>query len=451
MIANIRSKHMLGVAALTAVASLGGCGGGENYQSYDADSPFFGADETTDNAATFSNPELLDSRVNYTDETIEIEGSNTTTNSVETGAEKTLAAARVEEPVTSQAVESIELTLVAEIFPPQVDGVVLQATSVALDGGDKGLVSYNTQGAQRTGAIDWITDFSSSRPRLRSQVVFNDTDVSAVATQGSVVYAAAATDDPSAAMPAVLDRIRLQNDRFTLRNARRAQMSSFAATSVIRVGNTVYATSGDGGEVVGYDNNDLQEEGAYALHDARWLAWDKDGKRIVVAQGTPGQLSLFEEEEFSGGTMTLIDSFPFPGADVPESKTTVQVAGSQAYIAAGTAGVQIVCLDSGEVVGSVPRPDPASVGLDPSVVVTNAVAVDKDLMFISNGEAGVYVATSAEDFKDYDCNTEPEITMLGQLQFGDLESVNHVEYENDYLFVAAGLGGVKVVAVETDG
>ena len=81
------------------------------------------------------------------------------------------------------------------------------------------------------------------------------------------------------------------------------------------------------------------------------------------------------------------------------------------------------------------------------MVVTNAVAVDGDLMFISNGEAGVYVATSELDFEDHDCDESPEITMLGQLQFGDLESVNHVEYENDYLFVAAGLGGVKVVEV----
>ena len=71
-------------------------------------------------------------------------------------------------------------------------------------------------------------------------------------------------------------------------------------------------------------------------------------------------------------------------------------------------------------------------------------------MFISNGEAGVYVATSEDDLKDYDCDERPEITMLGQLPFGDLASVNHVEYENDYLFVAAGLGGVKVVEVDVD-
>ncbi len=454
-LSNNRSEFRLELRLrLVLLAALGSlctaCGGGENYQSYNANSPFFGADETSDNAATYNNPALLDPRVGYTNETIEIADPEASIDSLNTGVQKLFEPGGRDDSAVIQAVEEIELTLVAEIYPPEVDGVVLQATSIALDGGDKGVVSYNTQGAQRTGAIDWITDFSSDEPRLRSQIVFIDTDISAVATKGDVVYAAAATDAPSASMPAVLDRIRLKNNRFTLNGAMRAQMSSFAATSVLRVGNTLYATSGSAGEIVGYNHNDLDEEGAYALHDARWVAWDKDGRRIVVAQGTPGTLSLFEEEEFSGGTMTLLDSFPFPGADVPEAKTTVDVAGSQAYVAAGTAGVQIVCLESGEVVGSVPRPDPATLGLDPSVVVTNAVSVDKDLMFISNGEAGIYVATSEDDFKDYDCNEGPEITMLGRLQFGDLESVNHVEYENDYLFIAAGLGGVKVVEVDVD-
>ena len=106
-----------------------------------------------------------------------------------------------------------------------------------------------------------------------------------------------------------------------------------------------------------------------------------------------------------------------------------------------------MCLDDGSLVGSVPIPDPASLGLDPSVVVTNAVTVDGDLMFISNGEAGVYVAQADAAFDSTACNAQQQITMLGQLQFDDLQSANHVAYKNDLLFVAAGLGGVKIVEV----
>ncbi len=37
--------------------------------------------------------------------------------------------------------------------------------------------------------------------------------------------------------------------------------------------------------------------------------------------------------------------------------------------------------------------------------------------------------------------------MLGQLQFGTVQSVNHVAYKSDHLFIAAGLGGLKIVKV----
>ena len=143
-------------------------------------------------------------------------------------------------------------------------------------------------------------------------------------------------------------------------------------------------------------------------------------------------------------------TFPFPGADVPESKSTVEVAGGKAFIAAGSAGVQVMCLDNGQIVGSVPRPDPEALGLSPERVVTNAVTVDEDLMFISNGEAGVYVAAGAEDFASTACDAPLDLTVLGHLRFDDLESVNHVDYKYRRLVVAAGLGGVKIVWIFMD-
>lgn len=40
--------------------------------------------------------------------------------------------------------------------------------------------------------------------------------------------------------------------------------------------------------------------------------------------------------------------------------------------------------------------------------------------------------------------------MLGQLQFDNLQSVNHVVYRDDLFFIVAGLGGIKVVEVEVN-
>jgi len=56
-------------------------------------------------------------------------------------------------------------------------------------------------------------------------------------------------------------------------------------------------------------------------------------------------------------------------------------------------------------------------------VVTNAVAIDQDIMFISNGEAGVMSRRAARRSR----RVAPElrtITMRGKLRFGNLQSVN---------------------------
>jgi hypothetical protein len=244
-----------------------------------------------------------------------------------------------------------------------------------------------------------------------------------------------------------MERMKIKYRSTTLKDNIRVPLTSFAATSVLPVHKVVYATSGNEGGIYAFDAKKLTPLGEFPLHDARWVAIDEDNNRLVVAQGTPGVLSIFEEGAFPGGSMNLLNTFPFPGANVAESKSTVEVVGGKAFIAAGPQGVQIMCLDDGSIIGSIPRPDPASLGLDPSVVVTNAVAVDEDLMFISNGEAGIYVARGSENFDKNNCATQ-KITMLGKLRFGDLQSANHVAYKSHYLYIAAGLGGVKVVKVK---
>jgi len=340
---------------------------------------------------------------------------------------------------------TLKLRLVAEIDPPTIGGSVVQATSVSIEGSDKAMVSYNMRGASRIGAIDWITKLTSN-PKISASASFGDSDISAVSFDGTYVYAAQATNSGEFPFPAVLERLKLIEDKFTLEDNLRAPLTSYVATSTVGTMNEIYATSGDGGHVFAFNKSSMAQLGQFPLDDARWVAWDQDGQRVVVVQGTPGRLSVFSEGDFPGGSMSHQGTYPFPGADVAESKSTADIAGGKAFVAAGPEGVQIVCLDNGELLGSVPRPDPGALGLAPEVVVSNAVTVDEDLMFISNGEAGVYIARGSGPFKDTGC-TPQQITVLGRLEFADLQSANHVEFENDHLFIAAGLGGVKVVKV----
>ena len=332
----------------------------------------------TDGRLNMSNDEeALNDRVGHPDEDVPI-------------APTSPAAAGLAAVGPARAPSSIQLTLVGEIAPPTVNGQVVQATSVWATRNDKAIVSYNVRGSSAVGALDFFTRLTNRRPRLRSSVTFTDADANAVFTDGNRAYSATASTDASFAWPAVMERIRIRNDRFRVDPGNmRLPLTSFAATSAMATDNAVYVTSGDGGGVFAFDVGDMSLLGEFALDDARWVAWDEDNRRVVVLQGTPGRLTVFAEDAFP---MIPLATFLVPGVDVPESKSTVEVAGGKAFVAAGPEGVQVVCLDNGQVVGSVPRPDPGSLGLDPSVVVTNAVTVDDDVMFISNGEAGVYAA-----------------------------------------------------------
>ena len=341
---------------------------------------------------------------------------------------------------------AFSLRLRAEVLPPAIDGQVLQATAIAMRG-DRATVSYNMRGAQYLGGIDVFNISDKSRPKLRSEALFNDTDVNSVAIDGGNAYVATATGDPAYAYPAVLEVIPMRTGKLVLDGNQRTPLTSFAATSVAIPAATIYATSGNTGALTAIDQGTMTITGSIDLFDARWVDV-ADGKVVVVQGGTPGtpgtqaQISVYDEQ-----TLQLLGQYGFIGADIPESKSTVEVVGGKAFIAAGTGGVQILSVKTGAVVGSVPLPDAAALGLDPSVVVTNAVAVDDDLLFISNGEAGVYVAQGSQPFDQTGSEQQQQITLLGRLQFDNLQSVNHVAFKNNYLIIASGLGGLKTVEV----
>ena len=96
-------------------------------------------------------------------------------------------------------------------------------------------------------------------------------------------------------------------------------------------------------------------------------------------------------------------------------------------------------------------PAPIVDGLDPSETVTNAVAVHGSLAFVSNGEAGVYVARMPGDAATTPDDEPLSFEVLGHLEFGVDESVNHGEFHGKYLILASGTGGLKVVRINNSG
>jgi hypothetical protein len=324
------------------------------------------------------------------------------------------------------------------------DAARLMATSVGMNGNHQ-VVSYAVAGAPRLGGLLVFQKFTKD-PVLRSQALFRDAEIHAVDVSNGVVYGAGAAEPGTFAEPAELERIKLHGSRLVFDGYRRLGLPGFAATGVTRDGPIVYATSGTGGGLTAILDAPFTPDRFVPLEDARWV--DEDKGLVAVARGgaAGGTLSLLD------GTLPALpalDDLGFDGADVPEAKTTVQVVGGKAYVAAGRAGVQVLSLATGQVLATVPVPDVP--GLDPADVTANAVAVEHKLVFISFGGAGVYVAQADRPCTEPDDGTPVVLKVLGRLAFEDFASTNHVAVLDGHLFVASGLGGLKIVRVEQGG
>lgn len=378
-------------------------------------------DEKNARAAVSNQSADLGARVRITDQAIALESG---------GNGKT----------TAKALD-LQLVLVAEVDPPVVDGEPVQANSVSLDDDGRGVVGYNTRGEVFRGAIDLFVGLDGGAPELSSSAGFNDTDVNAVLLHDDEIYTAQATGAEGFVTSAAVEYLKVNKDAITLKDNKRVDIASFAGTGLGIADGHVMATSGDGGGVYRLHRKSLNLEAEASLDDARWVAASGDGQ-IAVVQGTPGRMTLLDDAD-----LVVSTTHSFDGADVPESKSTIEVVGGKAFIAAGPAGVQVLSTATGQVLATIPPPDAASLALDPSVVVTNSVSVDGALIFISNGEAGVYVVQASGDLDGVDSETVPTLSSPARLRFDDLQSANHVAYRNGFLFVAAGTGGLKIVSV----
>jgi len=350
------------------------------------------------------------------------------------------AKARAKVAAKPAKADDLSLTLIAEVEPPQHDGITLQANEVRVRG-RKAYVAYNVRGATYLGAIDVFDISDPSQPRLVSSALLPGRDVNGITVKNHRLYLVGASDDPELDSPAFLGAIALRGGKLTDSLTQR-DLPSYAGTDVDVAGPYLYATSGDtGGAVSVYRLPNLALVRSEAVEDARGV--DADRLDVAVVAGTPARLFAFDRNAAS-----LTATYTLNGATIPESKSTVEVKRRKAVLALGDGGTQVVCLADGSVLAQLPPPTVPD--LDPSVTVTNAASAYRRAIFMANGEAGVYVAMADSNLNGRDCAVD-NLELVGKIRFGDLQSANHVVYRHDLLFVAAGTGGLKIVAVTDAG
>lgn len=343
---------------------------------------------------------------------------------------------------TDSPLPTLTLTLVAEVSSPTINGILLQATSVNIQM-PYAFISYNAQGDTYAGALDVINISKPDTPTIESRVLYSDRDTNAVyygQTQVLLAQAMAGLNGNNA----LFTVYSIQNGIPDIQNGFSVPLEGSAATSVYANSKNYFVTTGSIGNLYVFDlpmsASTLSSLQKIPISDARWVSGT--GNNIAVLSG--GSLETYSALKIP---VSHLGTFSLGNNSLEsEAKSVVKTTGNYFFIAANKSGVLISNL-TGSIVHTIPIPTGLSAE---TKVSSNSVTFDNDLMFISNGEAGVYVAQNSKNLNSATKDSDINLTMLGNLSFETAISVNHVEYQSNMLFIAAGTGGVKIVSVSNE-
>ncbi|MHA7131279.1 LVIVD repeat-containing protein [Algoriphagus namhaensis] len=323
--------------------------------------------------------------------------------------------------------DELSLILVAQAPSPTYNGNTLRATHVDIDG-DYAYVSYNTEGPTYLGGVEILDISNATEPRIVSQAIFTNADVSALEYRNGQLFLALAVDvdaSEEATEPANLGVVSVNAGQFTSEFSIYS-VAGFVGTDVSTSSEFSALVSGSNGLLTLFDQNQIVTQ-EYPLVDLR--AVDNDDDRIVIFSGTEG-VKILNASNLAELSSITVD------AQEAGAKRTIQIEDERIFLAEGKNGAGIYRLSNGNLVSKIGIPiNPENV--EPGDIVTNAVSVDDELLFMANGAAGISIA-------DVDDDDEPE--MYGIL---DLDgSSNFVKNEDGFVFVATGAGGLQIIKIQ---
>jgi hypothetical protein len=372
-----------------------------------------------------SNQAQLDARVRYENEIVPIVGTETSS---------FLKSAEEDFPEIDLT-KNYAFKLKAEVDPPVYEGNTLQATHVAIKD-DYAFVTYNTRGPKWLGGIEIFDVSDLKNPVIISSAILPNTDVSAVDYADGKIYVVGATGDfeeMGFVSPAFMEVISLDETMAFDEVETIVDISSYAGTDIKVAAGRIFTTSGSTGDLTIFDAA-YQKEDSEEISDARSV--DANSDQLFVLQGQDGRVNVFDLSD-----ATYTGTYHVGGATIPESKSEIAVSDEYIFAALNEGGLSILHLD-GSLKQSLPKPVTPP-GAEDEKHVTNSVSLNGDLVLIGNGESGIYVGGLIEEEDD-------NLWMLGAMQFGDAQSANFVESKDSVIFVATGLGGLKILAISMD-
>jgi hypothetical protein len=322
------------------------------------------------------------------------------------------------------------LQLVATVSSPIYQGNTLRATHVEING-NYAYVSYNTEGNTYLGGIDVFNISNKTTPTLVTSITLPNTDVSALTYYDNKLYFAGSKDVSTLVgntNPAFVGYFNLTNGVPSTTTYTSAQFSGLAATHIVANNGKIYFSTGSVGGMYVVNASTLAQEQFINIADVRSIAVNTD--RIAVLTGS--DLKIYNKTSYA-----LIRTIA-SGTQTAEAKRTIEFKNNYILVAGGATGTKYYNTDNGQLADDISLPTSIN-GVLPLDIVTNAVSINNDLMFAANGGAGTFVITENQ--------TAHTLTLVGAINLSSPNSANYVKSAGDYIFVATGKGGMKILKV----
>ncbi|KAF2336781.1 LVIVD repeat-containing protein [Flavobacterium ginsenosidimutans] len=315
------------------------------------------------------------------------------------------------------------LVQIAEVKPPvDANGKTLQASHVTVNG-NYAYVSYITRGDVYSGAIDVIDVSDPYKPKLVTSALIPNTDITSLTyANGSLIIGAAKDvdkDSQLAGNPAIVFNMDLSSGLLT-NTLKTNYLESRVTTDVAANTSNYFAVTGDNGSLFKLSTSTKAITGKAAMADLRSIALS--GDKVVTLSGTKG-VNIYNQS-----TLALQKSFT-TSTDISGAKRTMDIDGTKLLVSEGPNGLGVYDINSGSKLQTIGIPTAAEDN------VTNAVSVNDGYAFVANGALGLNVYQSAT-----------QLTLLGSV--GIAGSSNYVKSSGDYIYVASGTGGLKIIKME---
>jgi hypothetical protein len=284
------------------------------------------------------------------------------------------------------------------------------------------------------GGVDIVDISSPADPKLVSSVIFinketnKGKDVSSVDVKFSppaknILWITGADETRDSAFA---ERYELNSsNQFESGKSVNFSLKGYVGTDVRFYNDKVYVTSGTGGGLTILDNQ-MKEVSFMDIGNARSVDVNKDFE--IALGGNPGHLynpGIWDKE--------------IGGSTDPEAKSILRLYNKFALVALGEEGLKCYDVSSNmpsTVISSLPRPVVPE-GESPMDYVTNGVSVsDNGWVYVANGAGGLDIAK---------IDTDGQLTWMGNVNLES--SVNFVEANANYVFVARGVLGLKILKV----